>query len=90
MTIDSTQPVPEHGENQMVYRMIELWRRALRIDDVAIDDDFFDLGGNSISAIRLIPLLREEFGVEPGILVLFDHPTPRLLSAALASQGARP
>jgi acyl carrier protein len=67
--------------------MIRLWQQALRIDGVSADDDFFDLGGNSISGVRMIVMLNEEFGVEPTLTAIFDHPTPRLLAAALIGES---
>jgi acyl carrier protein len=68
--------------------LAQIWQRTLRIEDVDIDDDFFDLGGNSIAAIRLIPLISERFGVEPDVTVVFDYPTPRTLAGALMELGA--
>lgn len=67
--------------------IIELWKAALRADDLAADDDFFELGGNSIVAVRLIPPIKNRFGVEPHISVIFDHPTPRELADALVELG---
>jgi acyl carrier protein len=69
--------------------LIDLWKRVLRTDDITIDDDFFDIGGNSLSAIRLLPAIEEHFGVEPHISLVFDHPTPRQMAAALAAIGAK-
>jgi acyl carrier protein len=63
--------------------ILELWRQTLGVEEVALDDDFFELGGNSITAIRLLPLIREQFQVELDAMFLFDHPTPREFSTAL-------
>jgi acyl carrier protein len=65
-----------------------LWRDALNADDVDIDDDFFDLGGNSISAVRLVPMLSNHLGVDVTISMVFDWPTPRELGRELHSRGA--
>jgi glutamate racemase len=69
--------------------LVDLWRRILRTDDITIDDDFFDVGGNSLSAIRLLPAIEQHFGVEPHISLVFDHPTPREMAVALAAIGAK-
>jgi acyl carrier protein len=68
--------------------IVELWKAALHNDDITVDDDFFDLGGNSIIAVRLIPLLKAAFDVEPHVSVIFDHPTPRELADALRALAA--
>jgi acyl carrier protein len=69
----------------VVRDIAEMWQSLLDLDHVAAADDFFDIGGSSITAIRLVPLLQERFGVEPDITVIFDHPTPVELARALAT-----
>jgi phthiocerol/phenolphthiocerol synthesis type-I polyketide synthase E len=71
-------------------RLVALWRDALHTDDVGVDDDFFELGGNSIVAVRLVPLIKESFGVEPHIGMIFDHPTPREFASVLLTLRAVP
>ncbi len=44
---------------------------VLELDRVGIDDDFFDLGGNSLRAIRLVGLIRGELNLEVSIRTLF-------------------
>jgi acyl carrier protein len=65
--------------------MIGLWRQVLRTDDITEEDDFFDLGGNSILAVRLLPLIKEHFGVEGTISLILDYPTPRELVDVLSA-----
>jgi acyl carrier protein len=73
------------NEPAITSTLIDLWQEALGVDAVDADDDFFDLGGNSIAAIRLIPLIAERLGVEPGVTDIFENPTPRSLAYALAA-----
>ncbi len=61
---------------------------------VGIDDSFFDLGGHSLSAVRLIGRVRDTLGVELGVGALFDSPTVRDLAQrvddARRTAGFRP
>ncbi|RSZ60394.1 amino acid adenylation domain-containing protein [Massilia atriviolacea] len=56
---------------------------------IAADADFFDEGGHSLLVIRLVARLRKLLDIEvvPGLV--FDHPTPQALAAALCAGGER-
>ena len=56
-------------------RLRTLWGRTLGVEDIANDDDFFDLGGDSLSAIDLMAGIRDTFGVELTIGTLFERST---------------
>ncbi|NUT49370.1 MAG: non-ribosomal peptide synthetase, partial [Saccharothrix sp.] len=50
--------------------------------DAAVDADssYFDLGGDSLIAVRLLSRLQHRLGVRLGVRDVFEHPTPRLLA----------
>jgi amino acid adenylation domain-containing protein len=52
---------------------------------VGLDDDFFDLGGHSLSAMRLTARLRREIGLATPLSTLFEGRTPEKLAEALAA-----
>ena len=54
--------------------MAEVWREILKVDPISVTDNFFDLGGNSISLIHVIPKLLKK-GVKVNISSIFEHPT---------------
>jgi amino acid adenylation domain-containing protein len=56
-------------------RLAQLWRGLLEIDDVGVEDNFFDVGGHSLMAIRLLAGIRSAFEVELSLADLFESRT---------------
>ena len=54
-------------------RIARLWAEQLGCEEVARDDNFFDLGGNSLQVIAVVSKVRREF--ECSINDLYEHPT---------------
>jgi phthiocerol/phenolphthiocerol synthesis type-I polyketide synthase E len=69
-------------------RLRRIWAVALGRADIQADDDFFELGGNSLSALDLMALIRKDLGVELSVATLFDYPTFGALADALRTEGA--
>ncbi|MFG1853845.1 AMP-binding protein [Actinomadura geliboluensis] len=71
-------PEPASGEgkyraprNAVEEALARAFAEALGLERVGVDDDFFDLGGNSLRAIRLAALIRDELNQEVSIRTLF-------------------
>ncbi len=75
---------PKTESEKVVERV---WRLLLGIDRAGIDDSFFDLGGNSALAVTMASRLGRELGCEVATLLVFEHPTVRLLAARLAADA---
>jgi amino acid adenylation domain-containing protein len=62
--------------------LANVWADLLGIDRVGIDDNFFDLGGNSLLSIQCVAQL-EGHGLKLPIVKLYQHPTIRACAAFL-------
>ncbi|RKI05864.1 amino acid adenylation domain-containing protein, partial [Corallococcus praedator] len=56
-------------------RIATLWRERLGMDFVGRDDNFLELGGNSLMAAQLLNQLRDTFHVQVPLAALFEAPT---------------
>jgi amino acid adenylation domain-containing protein/non-ribosomal peptide synthase protein (TIGR01720 family) len=88
-TADSEYVAPRSDVESL---LVNLWASVLRVEHVGPDDDFFSLGGHSLTATRLISRVRETFKIQLTLGELFEHSTAgamaRIIERALKS-GAR-
>ncbi|MFE2533822.1 phosphopantetheine-binding protein [Streptomyces sp. NPDC059371] len=62
-----------------------IWCRELKREDIAADDDFFALGGQSVIMVRIQGAFLEELGAEVPMDQMFLHPTVTSISAYIES-----
>ncbi len=68
-----------------------IYAQVLGLERVGIDDSFFDLGGDSLSAMRLIAAVNNNLDADVGVRTLFDSPTIAQLTPHIkAGTGGRP
>ncbi|MEE1931499.1 amino acid adenylation domain-containing protein [Streptomyces sp. TRM 70351] len=70
--------------------LAQAWGKALRYEDVSVEDEFFASGGNSLTAVALVNRVNREFGTQLPLQVLFESPRLRDLAARIESGGAQP
>jgi iturin family lipopeptide synthetase A len=80
-TLKSDYVAPRtHVEEQVA----QAWMAVLGVDRVGVRDSFFDVGGNSLLAVRLISRLRDTLRVELSVRTLFEMPTIADLAVVVA------
>jgi FkbH-like protein len=77
---------PPQGEAE--HAIAAIWLRVLRIDAVGRDDNFFEIGGNSLLLVQVNSGVIEHFAKDVPITTLFQFPTIATLAAHLG-QGAK-
>ncbi len=82
-------PAPEHAmetckrvapRNALEAEIAGLWARVLGHDGFGVTDNFFDVGGHSLSAFQIVSQARDSYGVELPLRVLFEAPTVEALA----------
>ncbi|KRQ18708.1 MULTISPECIES: non-ribosomal peptide synthetase [unclassified Mycobacteroides] len=92
-------PIPEYDDraryrapaNAIEEAVAGIYAQVLGVDRVGTDDSFFDLGGDSISAMRVVAAINTSLDAQLAVRTLFESPSVRSLSVYLdgaASSGA--
>ena len=86
--LSGTGTLTEQDGDALVAELAAAFRRVLDDPGAGSDDSFFERGGHSLLAMRLLAHVRERFGVRLGLAAIFDHPTPRGFAAHLRTLRA--
>jgi phthiocerol/phenolphthiocerol synthesis type-I polyketide synthase E len=62
-----------------------IWQKALGVDKVGAEDNFFELSGDSLTAIQVISQLKEEFMVDIPVASLYERLTVRSVGTLISS-----
>lgn len=91
-------PTPEsvhraHAETELTANeeiVISILADVLRLPGVGVDDDFFALGGHSLSAARAVARIRSELDADISMRIFFEDPTARGIAGSLTQGSHRP
>ena len=91
-------PAPEYTDTGDGYRapatpveeiLAGIYARVLGLERVGVDDSFFDLGGDSLSAMRVIAAINSSLDAGLAVRTLFDAPTVAQLAPRLGEAAGR-
>ncbi|CAG0907747.1 unnamed protein product, partial [Cyprideis torosa] len=72
-----------HPRNSLELQLAQLWEDTLHISPISVYDNFFEIGGDSLLAIRLISNINQQFGVQIPLNTLFQNGTIEQLALLL-------
>jgi thioesterase domain-containing protein/acyl carrier protein len=67
----------------MEHRLLALWQEVLGINRLGVEDNYFELGGSSLMAVRLMAEVWRRFGVKLPLTAILESPTVRAFSRRL-------
>jgi acyl carrier protein len=56
-------------------RLAQIWQRVLSMDMVGVDDEYYDLGGDSFMAAIIFGMVEETFSIKIPLAVLLEAPS---------------
>ncbi|MCK0438390.1 non-ribosomal peptide synthase/polyketide synthase [Gordonia alkaliphila] len=80
-----TEYVPPANEDEE--RVAEVFAQLLGVEQVSVTESFFNLGGNSLAAMRVVARVGEVLGADLSVRDVFDAPTVRELVSAAAGRA---
>lgn len=73
----------EDSSTSLEDRLREIWQDFFNMEKIGVTDDFFDLGGTSLSAMNLLKRISSEFNQELDVHAFYDGPTIRKLGKVI-------
>ena len=67
----------------------EIWEDVLDLHSIKTDDNYFVVGGDSLSAINLIARIENELSVEISVKDIFDYPTIESLAKVIKRRNSK-
>ncbi|MCA9887148.1 MAG: AMP-binding protein, partial [Anaerolineae bacterium] len=62
-------------ESELEIALAKIWEDVLHMENIGIHDNFFDLGGHSLPAIRIVAQIEAAYAIELPLTIFFAHPT---------------
>ncbi len=81
MTKAQVQSLPPRNETEQ--KLTAIWEEVLATKPIGVNDNYFDLGGNSILATRLFAQVERAFGLKLPLSTLFEAQTPEAFAQLL-------
>ncbi len=76
----------EEPANDVERQIVEMYRQFLSTPSVGVHDKFFDIGGHSLLAVRLMSEIEKIFSLNLPLATLFEASSPRELAAVITDQ----
>ena len=70
-------------------KLSQIWAGVLSLDKVGIHDNFFDLGGHSLAATRVVSQVIKQFQIEVPLQTLFQAPTVAQMAAVITEHQGK-
>jgi amino acid adenylation domain-containing protein len=81
----TAEPSTENGGSQLEQTLATIWKRVLQLEHVGLDENFFDLGGDSLLIVAVHSQLKKAVEREIEVTDLFDHTTIRSLARHISA-----
>ena len=78
----------KEASTEVELKLVEIWSNILGVENIGVDENFFEIGGYSQLAVRLIIDIREKLSIDLPIRALFESPTISLLAKRIEGDSS--
>jgi acyl carrier protein len=64
-------------ESEIEKKIADIWKEVIQVEKTGVNDNFFEIGGNSLNIVQVKSKLKDVFGIDIPIAVMFEYPTIR-------------
>ena len=82
-------PFVEPG-TKVEHIITRIWAEILSLEEIGLNDNFFDLGGHSLGAMRVVSQVVKQFQIDMPLKSLFESPTVAEMAAIITQNQAKP
>lgn len=75
MNIRQLDQISVAAQDELELQLTKIWERLLGINSIRIGENFFELGGSSLNAVRLLTEIDRDLGCRLSLATLFQYPT---------------
>lgn len=76
--------------NELERRIVDIWQDELGVNPIGVEDDYYELGGNSLRGIEIFLRIEREFGARLPLAALVERPTISHLAGLIEQPAAAP
>ncbi|MEO1049774.1 MAG: amino acid adenylation domain-containing protein [Bacteroidota bacterium] len=73
--------------NERESQLLSIWQEVLSRDSIGVDQNFFEIGGHSLKATRVISRIHKAFDIKLDLKSIFENPTIEGLAKLLGEKG---
>ncbi|MCK4258349.1 MAG: amino acid adenylation domain-containing protein [Halanaerobiales bacterium] len=73
--------------NDVEAKLAKIWSEVLEIDEISMDARFFDIGGHSLNAMKLISLIYQEYNVNVPLAKILKNPSIEILARYIQAES---
>ncbi len=85
-SLDQTQYVAPDTDTEI--QLVTLWKELLKLETISRTDSFFDIGGNSLTAAKLVYSIKQEFSASLSISDIFTKPILKELAEVIEASSS--